>query len=73
MFRLEGEADKIQTYLQYNNLSVLSEEDRDAIVYTPIQTNAFGVLDGILEGNIEKSMKLIDNSSSSMAPRPEFI
>jgi hypothetical protein len=52
---------------------MLSEEDRDAIVYTPIQTNAFGVLDGILEGNIEKSMKLIDNSSSSMAPRPEFI
>ncbi len=73
LFRLESEANKIYTYMQYNNLSTLSLEDRDAIVYTPIQTDAFGVLDGILEGNMSKTMALIDRSSASMTPWPEFI
>lgn len=73
LFRLELEADKIVTYMTYNNKTTLSPEERDAIIYTPIQVNAFGVLDAIIAWNIKEAGILIDASAQSMAAWPEFI
>ena len=73
LFRMSQEADKIVTFLQYTNQKTLSNTDRDAIIYTPIQVNAFGVLDAILEDKLENAMSLIDASAQSMTARPEFL
>jgi DNA polymerase III delta subunit len=73
LFRMSQEADKIVTFLQYTNQKALSNTDRDAIIYTPIQVNAFGVLDAILEDKLENAMNLIDASAQSMTARPEFL
>lgn len=73
LFRMEQEADKIVTFLRYTWQKTLSDTDRDAIIYTPIQVNAFGVLDALLEWKIDVAMKLIDASSQSMTAWPEFL
>lgn len=73
LFRLEKEADKITTYLKEMWKTALSEEERSAIIYTPIQVNAFGVLDAILSNNLKEANRLIDASAQSMTPWPEFL
>ncbi len=73
LFRLTEEADKVTTYLQHMNKQELSDGERDAIIYTPLQVNAFGVLDAISAGNINEALHLIDNSAQSQTAWPEFI
>lgn len=73
LFRMSQEADKIVTFLKYTNQKTLSTADRDAIIYTPIQVNAFGVLDALLEWKLDVAMNLIDASAQSMTAWPEFL
>jgi DNA polymerase III delta subunit len=47
LFRIEQECDKISSYLQYTKQDKLTEQDMEAIIYTPIQANAFAVLDAL--------------------------
>ncbi len=73
LFRLSEEADKITTYLAHMGKQELTESERNAIIYTPLQVNAFWVLDAISAGNIKEALDLIDNSAQSQTARPEFI
>lgn len=73
LFRLEQECNKIVQYLSYTNQKKLSEEDTQAIIYTTIETNSFGVIDALTSWDSKKTLKLIDNVSASEVARPEFL
>lgn len=73
LFRLESEADKIVTYLTATGKTTLTDIERDAIIYTPIQINAFDVLDALLANDIKKANRLIDDAAIAMTPRPEYL
>lgn len=73
VFRLESEADKVVTYLAAMGKTSLTDTERDAIIYTPVQVNAFGVLDALLANDIKTANTLIDNAAIGMTPRPEFL
>jgi DNA polymerase III delta subunit len=73
LFRLESEADKIVTYLKATGKNTLSDAERDAIIYTPIQINAFDVLDALLANDIKKANSLIDDAAIAMTPWPEYL
>ncbi len=73
LFRIEQECDKIKTYVKYTNGTKLTDADLGNIVYTPVQVNAFGVLDAITNGDLTTASRLIDASAQSMSPRPEFL
>lgn len=73
LFRLECETDKIVTYLTFTKQQSMSSQERDAIIYTPVQTNAFGVLDAIVSWDIKTVWRLIDSSAQAMTARPEFL
>jgi DNA polymerase III delta subunit len=47
LFRIEQECDKISAYLQYTKQDKITEHDMESIIYTPIQVNAFAVLDAL--------------------------
>ncbi len=73
LFRLSQEADKITTYLQHTGKKELSDDEKASIIYTPLQVNAFGVLDAMCAGNTKEALHLIDISAQSQAVWPEFI
>ena len=73
LFRIELECEKIVQYLTYVNQKKLSEDDKQSIIYTTVETNSFGVIDALTAWDLQKALKLIDEASEAEIARPEFI
>ncbi len=72
MFRLAGEAEKINDYARFHQLTKIDKETIDLIIYTETDSNNFAVLDTLLTDK-KKTLETIDDVSENMVDRNEFL